>query len=354
MKPRSLTHLVVALAIVFGASWLAYAELGGAGGVIVPYQGVLYDGEAPVSHEVTLRFEVWTAASGGTRCLDQAKTFTPANGAFAVTLGPVTESCMKGKDLYLQILDPDGAALGARKRVYPSVAAATSGSGDFHVGGTLSAGAIVNTGALTTNGSTTLTGGAVISGGGPRALDVNGHTETDSLFVVNDSDLGDVTAENVTVSGTLATNELELQNLSVLGQVRWDCPAGTWRVGDRCVTANRNLGGGNITYATAVDNCHSAGMALCPLDTVFMCDQLNMGNGTTGACGALTDTNEPNQWIMTSTPATENGDGFDIMCFASAYEFSIGPATTTISNYRMPCNSARAYFCCSPVNPTTY
>lgn len=356
MRQRSVTHLVVAVATVFGASWLAYANLGGEEGVMLPYQGTLHSGGAAVNDEVTLTFEVWTLVSGGDRCLRQAKTFTPANGAFAVTLGPVNESCMKGNDLYLQILDPGGGPIGGRQRVHPAVAAVTSGRGDFHVTGALES-ASLTTGALDASGKTRLTGGATVSGvDGGTTLDVDGHTETGSLTVLNDTDLGAATAASLTVSGTLTTGELALDSLSVTGEVTWDCPADTVRVGDRCVTYNEGLAAnqaGSVSYGSAVADCHSKGMTLCPLETIFMCDELNVASTIDYSCGMLTDVGilgiGLDGSVLTSTPFGNEGSGLTVTCFSA--QRSIGGIPQ--ANYRRACTAGQFYFCCSPVNPTT-
>jgi len=158
--------VVVAFAAVTTSSYFAYAQLGGTAGVRIPYEGALDRDGVPVTGSVELTFEVFNVAVDGTACWTSgALDTTVTQGRFAVVLGPVTDSCVEGEDVYLAITVDDGSgavALPGRQRVYPAVAALASGSGDFHVGGSLNVTAATNTASLTTTADATIGGGLFV------------------------------------------------------------------------------------------------------------------------------------------------------------------------------------------------
>ncbi len=124
-------------------SFVALAQLGGTAGVLIPYSGHLeLDGE-PVDSltPVNFRFTLWDAAAGGSACGSKySAAGVVRGGRFSVEIGPVNESCVLGKPVFLAV-EVEGAAgytqLAGRQRVYPAVGALTSGVGDFFVNGTL-------------------------------------------------------------------------------------------------------------------------------------------------------------------------------------------------------------------------
>lgn len=122
------------------ASVVAYAQLGGSSGVVLPYIGHLEkDGVAldSLGVDVRFRFTLWNAPTGGTACGAQYLEEAPVSaGRFAVEIGPVAESCVVAREVYLgvEVDEGDGfVALAGRQRVVPALAASTSGTGDLYV-----------------------------------------------------------------------------------------------------------------------------------------------------------------------------------------------------------------------------
>jgi len=130
-----------------GAAWFAaifvgalslssLADLGGDDGVFVPFVGQLeLDGTA-VDDEVTLRFSVYNAESGGVACQTLEVLAGVDAGAFAVAVGPLHESCIADVDVFFEMAvdaENDGTfeALSGRTQVHPALGAVTSGDGDF-------------------------------------------------------------------------------------------------------------------------------------------------------------------------------------------------------------------------------
>jgi hypothetical protein len=168
---------------VLTSSYFAYAALGGTSGIRIPYSGVLEQNGVLVSGEVDLTFGLWNAESGGVSpCYSSgAIPTTLSSGRFAVVIGPVTpESCVAGKDVWLDVtVDTGGGAvlLPGRQRIHPAVAAVSSGTGDFDVGGNLSVTGAAQLGTLTVAGATQL---GLPDGGTPTTvngdLTVTGNT----------------------------------------------------------------------------------------------------------------------------------------------------------------------------------
>ncbi len=124
------------------ASLGAFAALGGSDGVRIPYQGRLELNGVGLNGSHTFRFGLYDVASGGTACAGVAdQSAEVAAGAFGLVIGPVPESCVVGKPVWLEVSvrGPGGSfvALAGRQRVYPTLGALTSGRGDFSVGGVL-------------------------------------------------------------------------------------------------------------------------------------------------------------------------------------------------------------------------
>jgi hypothetical protein len=163
--------VVLLLAVVGVCAPSARAALGGENGVVIPYAGKLELDGALVTGVVGFKFDVMSDGSTLTVCDSKTiPTVLVTNGEFSVSIGPVLESCVKGKDVHLNIAvrqngSPTFVALG-KQRVTPVLSAVTSGAGDFDVTGTLtatsmSAGTLTAT--ATSAGSLTATSAIVTS-----------------------------------------------------------------------------------------------------------------------------------------------------------------------------------------------
>ena len=115
----------------------AHAALGGTSGIVIPYAGKLELNGALVTGTVVFRFDVLESSTALTVCQTVSLTVPVTNGEFAVTIPGVSEACVKGKDVHLQIAvkraDSDPFVLLGKQRVTPVVGALTSGPGDFAV-----------------------------------------------------------------------------------------------------------------------------------------------------------------------------------------------------------------------------
>lgn len=153
---RQLVIGIVVLAVIL--SLAAYAQLGGAAGVVLPYTGHLEIAGAPAEGDLQLRVTLWDAPSEGNACPAQVETTTTARaGAFHVELGPLPEACVVGRPVYLAVEVDAGdgfVALAGRQRIYPALSAYTSGGGDFVVEGALRAGDATLTGDLEARSAT--------------------------------------------------------------------------------------------------------------------------------------------------------------------------------------------------------
>ena len=131
----------------------AHAALGGPSGIVIPYAGKLELNGALVTGSVDFRFDVIKDGNPTTGTCE-SKTLTGVlvtNGEFAVTIPAVSEACVKGQDVHLQIAVKQAGGsfvvLG-KQRVTPVLGAVTSGPGDFAVTGALSAASAAVTGGL--------------------------------------------------------------------------------------------------------------------------------------------------------------------------------------------------------------
>ena len=118
----------------------AHAALGGPSGIVIPYAGKLELNGALVTGSVDFRFDV-IKDGNPTTGICESKTLTGVlvtNGEFAVTIPGVSEACVKGQDVHLQIAVKQAGGsfvvLG-KQRVTPVLGAVTSGPGDFAVTG---------------------------------------------------------------------------------------------------------------------------------------------------------------------------------------------------------------------------
>lgn len=171
-SPRTL--LAIATAVVFSSSYYAYAALGGASGVRIPFNGMLEQSGVAVSGEVVLTFGVWNVESAGSVCFTSSPiTTTATSGRFAVVIGPITEACVKNRDVWIDVTVDLGAGpvtLPGRQRIYPSVASLSSGASDFDVGGNLSVTGSTQLSSLTVTGATQV--GALTATGATQVADL--------------------------------------------------------------------------------------------------------------------------------------------------------------------------------------
>ncbi len=170
--PRRARNVTVALLFAGLVSFVAFAQLGGSSGVIIPYSGYLeLDGEPVHSPtDMEFRFTLWPSASGGTACASRYSASSDVRGGkFNVEIGPVAESCVLGKEVYLSVeVLGDGVnytELAGRQRVYPALGAMTSGTGHFDVNDRLTVGgdALIG-GDAVIDGEASIDGDAVIGG----------------------------------------------------------------------------------------------------------------------------------------------------------------------------------------------
>jgi ethanolamine utilization microcompartment shell protein EutS len=185
-------HLAVALLASFCGSAIpsAHAALGGASGIVIPYAGKLELDGALVTGTINFEFKVLESSTTLVVCQTKEIPDVPVtNGEFAVTIPGVSEACVKGKDVHLQIAvktpDSNSFVVLGKQRVTPVLGALTSGPGDFAVTDRLTATTAAVTGALTANtaavtgaltantaavtgalsaGATTVTGNLTVSG----------------------------------------------------------------------------------------------------------------------------------------------------------------------------------------------
>ena len=147
---KTIRHLHVVLLLAATTNWWstpAHAALGGTAGVVIPYAGKLELDGALVTGTFDLKFDVMVNDSTATVCDSKTIPVLVTNGEFSVSIASVLESCVKGKDVHLNIAvrrtgSPTFVSLG-KQRVTPVLSAVTSGVGDFHVAGALSAASVV-------------------------------------------------------------------------------------------------------------------------------------------------------------------------------------------------------------------
>lgn len=351
MKTSFPKNLALLSTVVLGASFFAYAQLGGAGGVVFAYQGYLERDGTPMNEAVDITVEVYSQANGGAVCdSDVSAGVLVSSGTFGIEVGPIDEDCVLDESVYLEVLvqgTPDGAPVRVtgRTQVHPTLQAYTGAAGDFDVPEQLSAGSVITgslgsaaqpvatgritaltstTGAITTVTSTTVNSGRLNATGGGTGLLVN---------------------NNATVSGTLTATNINVT--SSLTFPNSGCPTGTSRMGSWCITGNR----GSASIGNAINNCDAIDMQVCPLEAIVHCDQRNFG-----ACGTLTDEADPDgpgfassTTILTSTIAVHdvvlNESAFDnATCYFSRWEQN---PVIDWTNGIVTCGSGEAYFCCS-------
>ena len=80
---------------------------------------------------------------------------------------------------------------------------------------------------------------------------------------------------------------------------------------------------------------------MCPLQTLVLCDQLNLRNGTAGSCGEETDGAEVTRTFTFDTDTT-SASTFDNFINYLAVNNGISESLNS---------TLRTYFCCTPVSP---
>lgn len=117
----------------------AHAALGGASGVMIPYRGHLELDGAPVNGPVDFSFQLFDQ-DGAVCSQTYAASADLVGGDFGTVFGPVAESCVVGKQVFVEVTvtqNGQTVKLDGRQRLYPTLAALTSGPGDFTVSGRL-------------------------------------------------------------------------------------------------------------------------------------------------------------------------------------------------------------------------
>jgi len=301
------------LALTFALVAVAAPVLAGTVPKLIPYQGVLEkDGvlvNAIGDDQVAFRVNLYDAETGGNLLWGpQDLDANVYNGRFALVLGPYVHVADTPEYLDIQVQgpgDPDFVPLGGRQRLLsaPYAVAADRADTDFEV---------------------------------PGRLDVTGDGWVGGRHDI-DAHLG--VGGNAAIGGALF----------VTGFAVWNCPPGTGRAGNMCMSNIR----GPATLTAAANDCHDSGMSLCNLDDIMRCDLLNLPNDGSGdSCGEVTD--EPAQGrILFSVnynnffEITSSSNVFaNLTCFSSNL-VGLGENTAWL------CNMAEShhYFCCSPVVP---
>ncbi len=146
-------------------------------------------------------------------------------------------------------------------------------------------------------------------------------------------------ATDFTVDGNLQVGV----NLQVNGALSWQCPAGTDRIGDECITDLQITA--NFTNAT--QTCHDLGMRVCSLATLLRCDRLNIPTNGSTKCGDATDA--PGGVVIWTGDVYTSGTSIDNYNQSIAVWFS---DAHTGSDQVLRVNGAgfHNYYCCAPVN----
>ena len=193
MSTRASSLALLAVTML-GVSFLANAQLGGADGIQIPYQGHLEVDGAPASGPFDFRLSLYNEATGAA-CTTHEVTTVVASGTFSVVLDDVDPQCVRGRDLYVGVeVSPDAnntayALLGDRQKIVAATAAVSSGAGDFHVTGALNvAGNATVDGALTAE---SLTANAALTSGSISAGAITSQTVTANDIVLEGLNLGD-------------------------------------------------------------------------------------------------------------------------------------------------------------------
>lgn len=85
----------------------------------IPYKGMIERDGAPLTATLSITFDLWSAASGGTLLHSEARSVLVTGGNFSARIGPVPESAFTNQELYLAI-ELDGVPLGGRQLVQTS------------------------------------------------------------------------------------------------------------------------------------------------------------------------------------------------------------------------------------------
>jgi hypothetical protein len=138
MNTRLRRSIPLGFAAVFSVSFYAWGQLGGAQGIDVSYAGYLDESGVPLNDDaVDFVFSIFDAAGAVSPCDTVTVVGVDVtDGRFATVIEDIDESCVKRKDPHIEIAVNTAQAgaptpLAGRQRVFPAVAAYTSGTGDF-------------------------------------------------------------------------------------------------------------------------------------------------------------------------------------------------------------------------------
>ncbi len=198
---RRFAAFALVLVSLCGVSLVALADFGDSAGVLIPYAGRLEKGGVPLNKRVKLQFSIANSETGSA-CYSQSKDVEVREGDFSVVIGPVTEACVVGVPVYLDVAVDEVSSGGGlvafqtRQRIHPSLGAMTSGAGDFMVSG---------------DGALRFEGGGEISGSGNDL-----HLDADDVVIW--SGTGATPTARFTANGNVGV----LNNLDVDGDANVD------------------------------------------------------------------------------------------------------------------------------------
>lgn len=353
-------RLALMTCLVFVLASPAFAQLGGARGVVFTYAGFLERNGVAMNEIVDITFEVFSQASGGVPCDTTVNTgVATSNGSFSVTVGPIDEVCVLNETVHLELL-VEGASDGApvrfvgRTEMHPALRAYTGASGDFDVPQQLTAGSII-TDSLGSTAVPVATGTITNLSTSIGAIEtVNSTTVTTTRLNATGGGLALLVNNDATVNGTLTTNDLVVTGDLTLPS----CPANMTRIGGWCITTNQ--GATNFGDAMLTCQAHASGpLQVCPLEAIIHCDTANHQSGTGDTCGTLTDEVDPDnigvgrsRTIMTGTVAVGsvgiNETSYsNATCYFSQWiDFTTPFTSRNWENGVETCESAQAHFCC--------
>lgn len=389
----------IALAVLLGGSLFAAARMAPDDTRLIPFQGQLWSGSEPVSGVVALRLGLFQSAVADASCL----LATPSNcpvwgeeqldveviaGRFSVVLGgsnAIDDAVLAQDRLFLAIAvkgtgDDAFTLLPHKQEILPVPwAARAAAAKDYKVVGALTVGedAWVNgdletNGDIETNGSlrvrraadfecpgcgskTSLEGtekygrltvqGRVLSGDSNIYLSPPGGKSV----IINDS----FRAAGGTATGGVSLNvQLDIRagrdmsasgDISAVGEVTWNCPPGTSRIGNTCITGSQ----GYISSGTGVENiatfqamraCHEQKKELCSLEQIELCDAVDSPTGP-GECGTVTDSTASGDAVLVGGLSRYLTNPDSSRCYGGFFADRVSD-----------CNGAAHFYCCSPVN----
>ena len=143
--------------------------------------------------------------------------------------------------------------------------------------------------------------------------------------------------------GAPATDFTVDGNLQVNGAVSWQCPPGTDRIGDECITDLHNM----ANFNDATQTCHDLGMKVCSLATLLRCDRLNLPTNGSTKCGDATD--------LPGGLTIWTGDVYTTGTDLGNYNQSIAVWFSDVHTgsdqvLRVNGSGFNVFYCCAPVN----